>query len=304
MKTYAIFVILVAILVNLIRDTFLGHLQTSSITYAPPFLQVSNGNGQPFSWIDTLLKQNATAIRNNDPINVQAAEAFDSVLRNFLLPSSLQSRAWWDPLNVFSGSATVEFATTSAAATTVSTVTTSAPVTTAKASFFNPFGFITDTFTALGQSVSNVGTSLVNLVTGGGGTTTTTPFPYPKVAAFFSEPGKMVEQRLNTNNLTMKPEIVKCLANVVNFYGSLLGRINTFLPNCIMGQKWSAVWVVPQLMGLLPALKLINVPTDVLKDCPYYDGCYLKVGLKIMLPQIWSCSNAFPFRLSRPPLPK
>lgn len=192
--------------------------------------------------------------------------------------SDIQARgAWWDPLNLFTGPS--DAATPSPVNTTTTTTTTTVkpPTTVAPAPSggggWNPFGFITAPFVAIGQGVQNLGTGLVNMVTGGGGTTSTTPFPYPAVAAFFSDPGAVAS---GNKNVTLKPDIVKCLSNLVNLYTGLLIRINNFLPNCISGQKFSAVWLLPQLLGLLPALKLIDVPHDVLAKCKYIDGCVLK----------------------------
>lgn len=184
---------------------------------------------------------------------------------------------FWDPLNLFGGNPP-ETSTTAIAVNsdTNNTPKTTIPTTQAPPPApWNPFGFITGTFNAIGESISNAGTGLVNLVTGGGGTTTTTPFPYPGIANFFSDPSTIITGP--KTNSTADPNIVKCLANLVDNYANILIRINNFLPGCISGQTFSAVWLLPNALGLLPVTHLIGVPTQVLNDCKYIDGCQLKV---------------------------
>lgn len=166
--------------------------------------------------------------------------------------------------------------TTTTPAPTTKSVTAITTTTTPKpgGGWWNPFSIITGAIDAVGSAVVNVGTSVVNLVTGGSHTTTTTPFPYPAVAAFFSDPAATVTGHMQ--NVTLKPEVIKCLANLLFVYGDAMKRMSAYLPNCIMDQKFSVVWIAPQLLGLLPILKLINIPSDVRKNCKYINGCILK----------------------------
>lgn len=191
-------------------------------------------------------------------------EAFKAFFTRYMQPRG----SWWDPFNVF-GTANTQ------APSNVTTTTTPAPVTTTTQSSggWNPFGFITGPINAIGQAVGNLGNGLVNLVTGGGGTTTTTPFPYPKVAAFFTDPTSIINPNAN---VTLKPEIVKCLANLINVYGTTMTKIDGFLPGCISGQMFGAVWLVPQALGILPVLDLPKIPDTVISNCKYIDGCVLK----------------------------
>lgn len=284
-------VILIAILVNKFDTLYLSTNVIHPLPPSLPPLQVVAANGLPFSWVDTLLGGRGNRTQNDDANDVEILDNFENLLRPMLASLFVQSRAnWWDPLNLFSGDTTTTTSAPANGATASPAATTTAPP-----APFNPFGFITDTFNALGQSVQNVGTGLVNLVTGGGGTTTTTPFPYPDVAAFFSDPGTVAVNK-DTKNITLKPEIVKCLSNLIHVYGDLLNRINVFLPNCISGQTWSAVWLAPHLFGLMPLMNMINVPTNTMNDCPYVDGCVLKVGslyLAIIAPDVINSFESF-----------
>ena len=108
--------------------------------------------------------------------------------------------------------------------------------------------------------------------------TTTTHFPYPEVAAFFSNPGAAVNRTLqgqDIRNITQNAEVVKCLGNLIKVYSDAMTRAGSALPNCIQGQVMGAVWLVPQLLGLLPTLSMFNVPSETMANCKYEGGCIL-----------------------------
>lgn len=142
----------------------------------------------------------------------------------------------------------------------------------------NPVKIISGTLGAVGGTVTNVGTGLVNLVTGKKRVVTTTPFPYPMVAKFFTDPGSIATGSLK--NVTADPLIVKCLSSVINNYAAMFIRMHNFLPSCINAQKLSFVWMAPHALGLLPILKLMKVPGNVIRNCKYKGGCRLKVKEK------------------------
>lgn len=236
--------------------------------------------------MDTIVGTNFSLPKSNVSLAV-AEKNFQLILKNLMGPPLIQPKSWWDPLNLFGTknevNTTTTTTTTTTKAPTTKPVTALTSTTTPKpgGGWWNPFSLVTGAIDAVGSAIVNVGTSVVNLVTGGGGqTTSTTPFPYPDVAAFFSDPAATVTG--HKQNVTLKPEIVKCLANLLFVYGDALKRMSAYLPNCIMDQKFSVVWIAPQLLGLLPILKLINIPSDVRKNCKYINGCLVKAILETL----------------------
>lgn len=118
-----------------------------------------------------------------------------------------------------------------------------------------------------------------NLFGGPATTTSTTPFPYPKVANFFTDPVKALDSSVS-QNITQDPAIVQCLSTMIKNYNTAVVNINGFLPDCIGDQKLGAILMAPKLLGLLPILKVMKIPKETKANCPYRDGCKLKVAYK------------------------
>lgn len=198
--------------------------------------------------------------------------------RSLIMRSLLQSRSWWEPLKSFVSSyngSSSEIIPTLGAISELIASSKLAPIQ-GRGFSLNPFKIITGTISAISDGVQAVGTGLVNLVTGGGkATTTTTPFPYPMVAKFFSDPGALATD--NVWNTTTNLVVEKCLATLIKNYADIVVRMNGFLMPCVMEKKFSAIWLLPNALGLMPILKLVKVPGDVKRNCKYVGACKLKM---------------------------
>lgn len=267
MKTTAIFVILVAILV--IKQLFKSLPLTDNVTL-PSQLTSTHA--------DAGIRPTAEGFDDKAkdvPVDAAGPDRTRVFSRSLIMRSLVQARSWWEPLK--SVVASYNDITTAAEVGAISDLITSSQWSPIQSRFsLNPFTIITGTISAIGSGVSAVGTGLVNLVTGGDkGTTTTTPFPYPMVAKFFSNPGALATD--NVHNTTTNLVVEKCLATLIKNYADSLVRMNGFMMPCVMEQKFKAIWLLPQLMGLLQIPKLLNVPGDVKRNCKYKGACKLKM---------------------------